>query len=342
MLANGQLDSSFGTAGVVLDPGPGNQEAEDLAIQPDGKIILIGSGSDAENQAFVALARFNPDGSLDTTFGTGGNVATFSPPNTGAAVYVVLLQPDGKIVLGGLFGKEGRRPPPAMAMVQRYNADGSLDASFGSGGIVLLQDGVIKALALQTDGKILVNIESLQPVLIERLLPDGTIDPSQVPGTIATTAHTGPGTIQPDGRFVLASPVLDKHDNDILTDVQTVRFTGDGAVDPSFASPFVEISPATDSSFRPLGAIALQADGKVIVGGVGVSPQSFAEFSLVRLNTNGIPDPLFGRAGRVDTALSPKDGGVALVSLLVQPDGKILALGYLDPLQGIALARYLP
>ncbi|MBA3963551.1 MAG: hypothetical protein H0X40_16850, partial [Chthoniobacterales bacterium] len=82
-LSNGRLDSSFGTAGVVLDPGPtnANREAEDLAIQPDGKIILVGSGQSSDaRQNFVALARFNPDGSLDTTFGTGGNVLTPAQP----------------------------------------------------------------------------------------------------------------------------------------------------------------------------------------------------------------------------------------------------------------------
>ncbi len=341
-LANGGLDSSFGTAGVVLDPGNGNGEAEDLAIQPDGKIILVGSGSDAQNQTFVALARFNPDGSLDTTFGAGGNVVTPSQPLSADEANVVLLQPDGKILIGGTSVKETEHPPPPVAMVQRYNADGSLDASFGNGGVLLLQDGNISALALQTDGKILLNIQNIQPVLIERLLPNGTIDPSQVPGTIATTAHTGPGTFQPDGRFVFASPVQDSHDTTDFTDVQTVRFTGDSAVDPSFASPFVEFGQAKDELGENLGSIALQADGKVIVGGVGVGPQFFPEFSLVRLNTNGSLDQLFGRSGLVNTAFSSKEGGVILTSLVVQPDGKILAVGYSLTSQGIALARYLP
>ena len=123
-----------------------------------------------------------------------------------------------------------------------------------------------------------------------------------------------------------------------FTDEQTVRFTGNGALDPSFARPILELN----QSYPAGNGIALQADGKVIVGGVGVAPSGFAEFSLVRLNTNGSLDQGFGRSGRVDTAFNSKEGGALPVSLVVQPDGRIVAVGVTGLDEALALARYLP
>src|SRR5450755_253614 len=118
---------------------------------------------------------------------------------------VVFLKPDGKIVIGGTSQLLTEFPPPPQAILLRYNTDGSLDTGFGNGGKVLLAPPFsnITALALQTDGKILTNVGS--PFV--RVLPNGAIAPSQVPGTIMETAHTGPGTFQPDGRYVLTGSV---------------------------------------------------------------------------------------------------------------------------------------
>ena len=155
-LPNGQLDPSFGTAGVVRDPGRSpnfNRAPQDLAIQSDGKIVVVGSAEsiDAEHN-FVALARFTPDGSLDATFGAGGNVHTPARQLSADTANVVLLQPDGKIVIGGTSVEQTEHPLPPRAILQRYNPNGSLDASFGQGGKIVfsLPNGDITALALQT------------------------------------------------------------------------------------------------------------------------------------------------------------------------------------------------
>ena len=125
-LANGQFDTSFGTAGVVTTPGP--MQISAITVQADGKILIGGFTNALNADADFALARYNTDGTLDTTFGSGGLVVTlFPPPVTGGAAQVVLEQPDGKIMAAGAN---------VNSVVVRYNSDGGIDDSFGSGGVV--------------------------------------------------------------------------------------------------------------------------------------------------------------------------------------------------------------
>jgi uncharacterized delta-60 repeat protein len=158
--ADGRLDPTFGNGGkVTTDFANSFDNANAVAIQSDGKIVVVGlmSGSAAIGGSDFAVARYNPDGSLDATFGTGGKVTTdFS--NTGDAAYAVAIQSDGKIVVAG-----GTTLGPNNTSdfgVVRYNADGTLDTSYGTDGLTLTDFSPsspnVTGMALQDDGKAVV------------------------------------------------------------------------------------------------------------------------------------------------------------------------------------------
>src|SRR6266576_4089512 len=155
---DGDLDPTFGTDGKVLtDFDHSTDIAHAVAIQADGKLVVVGTtyqDNDFSNEDF-AVARYNPDGTLDKTFGVGGKVQTDFPVLAAVASSVV-IQPDGKIVVAG-----GAFPLFTFAgdfKVVRYNSNGSLDTSFGNGGIVTTtfpEGSYAFDVALQADGKIL-------------------------------------------------------------------------------------------------------------------------------------------------------------------------------------------
>src|SRR5207244_2135037 len=126
----GDLDPSFGTGGQVITPiSSGYDAANALVVQPDGKLVAAGHAYNAGNIVF-ALVRYNADGTLDGTFGSGGKVTTVI--GTASRGTALVLQPDGKLVAAG-YTYNGKST--AFALV-RYNTNGSLDTSFGSGGKV--------------------------------------------------------------------------------------------------------------------------------------------------------------------------------------------------------------
>src|SRR5437762_4329916 len=152
---NGTLDQTFGTGGkmvAALDAGGDGSTA--IAFQPDGKIVTAGSVIHNNSTVAFVTARFNADGSLDQTFGNNGSVqTTFGDP--AAEGNDVVLQPDGKIIVVGFSGAGSYTDLNNFALV-RFNADGSLDQSFGSGGKIKSASGIATSAVLQTDGKIVV------------------------------------------------------------------------------------------------------------------------------------------------------------------------------------------
>jgi uncharacterized delta-60 repeat protein len=181
-LPNGTLDTSFGTSGTgkVLTPigSATPDEAYAVAVQTDGKIVAAGFTTNAGNRDF-AVVRYLSNGTLDPTFGTGGKVIT--PVGTGDDLAeAVVVQPDGKIIVAG-------SSTFVFALV-RYNADGSLDTGFGTGGKTLFSvstsGGLAHSVALQADGAILVGGSSvvnvgqsgLDKFTLVRFAPNGTVD----------------------------------------------------------------------------------------------------------------------------------------------------------------------
>ena len=151
---NGALDATFGTGGKVTTDFNGDDDAAfGVVLQPDGKIVAAGAAKTSYRGQDFALARYNPNGTLDATFGTGGKVTTDFNGDDDAA-FGVVLQPDGKIVAAGAAKTSYRGQDFALA---RYNPNGTLDATFGTGGKVTTDfngDDAAFGVVLQPDGKI--------------------------------------------------------------------------------------------------------------------------------------------------------------------------------------------
>ncbi|HET8676489.1 MAG TPA: hypothetical protein VFO63_11915, partial [Blastocatellia bacterium] len=185
LAAAGDLDTTFGNGGKVTTDFFGLlNEASDIALQPDGKIIAAGYTQTFTTDDDFALVRYNTDGSLDTTFASGGTLTTdfFGGSDQ---VNAVALQPDGKIVVAGYTVSPSRFTDFAFA---RYNSDGSLDSTFGVGGKVAVSFlntfSQATDLALQTDGKIVAAGHAFHSgdftfaFALARLNQDGSLDPS--------------------------------------------------------------------------------------------------------------------------------------------------------------------
>jgi uncharacterized delta-60 repeat protein len=219
--SNGSLDTSFGgTGSVITDFGVGSHYAEDLIIQNDGKIIAAGGGS-----GYFLLARYNVDGTLDTSFDGDGKVISYVVTNGGTtgSIMEIALQPDGKIVAVGFGAGQG-------GLVARYNVDGSLDTSFGTSGLVDHPDFfTIAGVGLQSDGKIVVN--GGQDWKASRLNTDGSID-ATFGGTGTIQVHaSGTGMnllVQPDGKIAMIG--TGSGNNKIIT----ARLNPDGTFDTTW------------------------------------------------------------------------------------------------------------
>ena len=186
------LDPTFGSGGSKVISFNGRAYAHDMAIQPDNKIILVSSCGTLEiAHVPFCLVRVNEDGSSDTTFKAGypftsswGVYTLFEPTYQGGAEGVV-LQPDGKVVAVG-FGPGGK-----VALI-RYNSDGSLDNTFGTGGIVLgPSNGTAEKAALQPDGKIVIVGTGGSGMFVARYLSNGTLDSSFGGGGVAAVPVKG-------------------------------------------------------------------------------------------------------------------------------------------------------
>ena len=163
--ADGGIDTTFGTGGrVTTDFGPYDDEANAVAIQSDGKIVAAGTTGGTDRD--FALARYNTDGTLDTTFGTGGRVTTYSSTDPSyfydATASAVAIQSDGKIVVAGYAYNSDQQVNYNQYdfALARFNTDGTFDSTFGTGGIVVTAVGpdvdydYAYAVTIQTDGKI--------------------------------------------------------------------------------------------------------------------------------------------------------------------------------------------
>ena len=330
--APGMLDSGFGASGVVASFLSSNgSNATALLLQPDGKIVAVGdANSPTDVSSGIGLARYQPNGSLDPSFGSGG-VVTTSIAGGQSFADAAVLQSDGKIVVAGEYDAQGS--PSAFALL-RYNSNGSLDSSFGTDGVVTTQvenvGSEASSVVLQPDGKIVAGGEATnsggQGSALVRYLSNGSPDTSFGSNGIVFDADGGQSgftavALQADGK------ILGVGHNTPLT-----RFDSDGAVDTGFGS--ADSPPAA-------AGLAVQTDGKIV--GVGGESDSFV---VVRVNSDGTNDLTFGSDGNVTTPIGA--GTTRASSVAVQPDGKLVVAGTSQANGGsgdqdlFTLARYNP
>lgn len=350
---DGTLDAGFGTGGKVATPiGTFHNFASAVAIQGDGKIVAAGTSSNGANFEF-ALARYHPDGTLDASFGAGGTATTPVGVSDAHATGVV-VQGDGKIVVGGYAGYTYAGADPDFALV-RYDADGILDTAFGAGGKVTTpvgasSDDVARGIAIQGDGRIVVAGSSSNGTdsnfALVRYNPDATLDTGfGAGGKVVAPAGMSSEfaeavTIQGDGKIVAAGASSTGTDSDFAL----ARYNPDGTLDAAFGTAGKVITPVGLANDVARG-IAIQGDGKIVVAGEAQHPYHIRSsyFALVRYEPDGSLDTGFGAGGKVTTAFDIREadsaGGVA-----IQADGKILVVGRSSNNTDLdfALARYWP
>jgi uncharacterized delta-60 repeat protein len=343
---DGTLDQSFGSGGkVTTDVEPGqNSYAQAAVIQTDGKIVAAGFAGPAGNQQF-ALVRYNPDGSLDQSFGTGGIVLTSFVSGGNAVAHSMALQPDGSLVVAGSFEPDPTQAASSFALA-RYTTSGSLDTSFGTGGLVTTSFGQYDAAAntvlVQPDGSIVAaghtsTSSSFFNFALARYHADGSLDPSFGTGGLVMTTFgqldDARGLVlQSDGKLVAAG----SYQNGTKVDVALARYNPDGSLDPSFGSSG-QVTTDLGGMNQSAGAVVVQPDGRLVAAGV-YAPLGPSQFFLARYNTDGSLDTTFGQAGLVLTNLSPSaNSGANALALL--SDGTLVAGG--DGNNEFALARYL-
>jgi uncharacterized delta-60 repeat protein len=350
----GDLDQGFGSGGKVITTFPGQLEslggAYAVGLQADGKIVAAGWSfpSAPGSHGRFALARYNVDGSLDTSFGTGGKVRTgFGSAN--AIARALALQADGKIVAAGT---------PGFSLA-RYKTDGTLDGDFGvsgtiSGNVGLGSDAF--ALSLQPDGKLVVagysvSSGSTTDFAVARYTIRGGLDDSFGRGGVATSDllpfdQAFAVAVQPDGK-ILAAGRASADVNFGPSLFALARYNPDGSPDVSFGQVGKVTTAFGSGAFDRVSAMALQSDGKIVVAGITETNvyNGASAFTVARYNPDGSLDNAFGTAGKAITTF-PKDSGIksdAALSLAVQPDGRIVVGGHATSGLGeFALARYNP
>lgn len=325
---DGTLDSAFGTDGIVIyDGGNGNDCGRLVAIQPDGKIVLTGYTHNGNNYDILTM-RLNVDGTPDSSFGNNG-IAVYDNASRSDKGRAIAIQSDGKIAVTA----RSKGNSTTIAMILRYNGDGTLDSTFGTNGVVIYEEGLgndgFRDVAIQIDGKIVVSgyskTDAGYVVLTARYNVDGTSDNTFGTDGVATYdgGHGNAGArgiaIQSDGKIVVSGGDYNGTDLDVLV----LRYNSDGTSDITFGTNGVaryDSGKGNDNGRR----LAIQGGNKIVV--TGNTPNGTdGDVLILRYNADGSPDSTFGSNGVVTlNIVTGKDYGEGVA---IQVDGKIVIAG---------------
>lgn len=301
--ADGSYDSGFGTNGIVItnfeesEHGNSQNTTRAIELQPDGKIILAGESGDLGQFENFAVARYNSDGTLDTTFGSNGklsiNIGTNSiGPYSIDGIYAVKLQSNGKIILAGYTDAQNSIEVYNSALV-RLNTDGTIDTSFGTNGKTITNipasSGGVCTISITNENAIIagsiINFNSNGNTKIGLLKYDsnGNLDTTFGTNGITMTQINDTAMIdtiwdialQQDGKIVAAGYSLNT-----TIDMVVLRYTSNGVLDTAFDTDGILV---TDFASAVDGALSLliQPDGKIVVGGLSGTAPDY-EFALAR------------------------------------------------------------
>jgi uncharacterized delta-60 repeat protein len=352
--------------GWALDPtfaGDGRQTTNftagfdaghDLAIQADGRIVVVGEASGSGGR--FAMARYDTDGSLDTTFGGGdGKVITNLTPNDDAA-RAVAIQPDGKIVVVGMAG---RRIAPSGFIVSRfavarYATDGTLDDTFGGDGKVFTDfsagEDVAEAVAIRGGTILAVGSSnfgcSCARFAFARYGDDGSLDATFSGDGTRTVAFPPFGgnaraaVVRGNGKIVAAGF------NSDLSSFVVARLLEDGSLDTAFSDDGRVVTRFGRGEAGAEG-VAVQSDGRIVVAGFTDLPHEFGDrfgpgkFALIRYLADGRLDPSFGGDGTVKVRFGRRHS--AAEDVAIEGDGDLVAVGGVSGRGGrFALVRLTP
>jgi uncharacterized delta-60 repeat protein len=330
-----------------------DQSVRSIALQPDGKILIAGEFTVADGAARGHVARLNPDGTTDFSF-----MNALAGAN--GVVYSAALQPDGKLLIGGTFQSVNGIAQPGVA---RLNTNGTLDTNFKAatgpdpvGVQIALQsdrkilvettvlngttthdtlyrlnvdgtrdtnwlvalDGPVTAMAQQSDGKIII-VGSFTPG-IARLTTNGIIDSTFLNGMSGVLGLTSCVAIQPDGKILIGGYFFFVNH---VARTRLARLNADGSVDSTFQNGMAGADGDPE-------AIVVQPDGKVLIGGYFNSINNIPRSGIARLNPDGSLDNNFQNG---------MAGANAVLSLVLQPDGKVLIGGGFTSVNGVTRYR---
>jgi uncharacterized delta-60 repeat protein len=325
---SGTLDTSFGNNGFATTQVSATYNfASATLVQPDGKILVVGdSGEPATYKATVV--RFNPDGTLDTSFGTGGNV-TITIPSAKSFGMDVALQNDGKIVVGARTWNN----VTGDFVLARLNTDGTFDSSFGTNGVVVANSGgsdVAASVLIADDGKIYLAGDSDSNFSVAKFNADGSLE--------TTFGNNGWATIIFDSASSYIQEIALQNDGNIVMggfaigaggrySMAAARMDANGVLDTSFGTEGkISFNFGIDHDIAT--CLGIQSDGKIILGGhtfIRSNPRLAYDFAVARLNTNGSLDSSYGNNG-ISTAQVVDEANYAN-GLKIQADGKVILGG---------------
>jgi uncharacterized delta-60 repeat protein len=344
--ANGTLDASFGKGGMVASVNTSAAALYPAGTANAGKIVAVGSVYSKKTGGEFSLTRYNSNGTLDTSFGTNGRVTTAFGGS--ASAQAVVVQPDGKVVVAGDYQNPSATLPGGFALA-RYNANGSLDTTFGSGGKVVtpLWGSNLHDVALQSNGEIVLVAQAAESVgqddhfAVARYNANGTLDTgfgadhngivllndtfADHPGVVPLSGFTNLAyeangvAIQPDGKIIAVGETYGNANGDGWL---VARFDTAGNLDPTFGINGMTLAwPSASLGWDQAFRAAVQTDGEIVVAG-GTSQAT--GFYVGRFDAAGALDSSFGTGGVVRTVIGT---GNQLRDMLLQPDGKIVVSG---------------
>lgn len=336
----GILDSTFGTNGVSAKPFPLGGGSSVL-IDKNKNIVVCGVNSSST----TSVARFKTNGSLDSTFGTNGKVVTPVGTGTNTGYGGMVIQTDGKIAVGGICSKDGKR----SFQLIRYNPNGTLDNTFNGNGIVITSFNNIgggdygEALTIQADGKIIEagtgwSDEGVRGFALARFNSNGSLDNTfGLNGKVLTqTVNLSPSatcvSVQKDGKILAGGYSWGASYESPFT---LLRYNQNGSLDNNFGTggrviTYFGVGGSGGDNYEnsEVYGMALQDDGKIILTGHSyVQPNTNIPIALVRYNTDGSLDSSFGIDGKVRTFSDSSNFNYLANAVTMQPDLKIIVVG---------------
>jgi uncharacterized delta-60 repeat protein len=354
-LPSGAFDTSFGGAGTgatIVQFGAGTMPQSiafysGLALQPDGKIVTCGIATDGSGNGNVLVARFTQAGTVDPSFGSAGRfVMQFGTAAMPASnLFGCTIDPNGRIV--GVGGRNDSGSTGTFVLVIRLNSNGSLDPSFGSGGVFTQQLGlgatpssVAADVVALGDGRLVFSMAATDSsgntaMGIGRLSANGGLDPSFGNGgeTVTTFPSSSPFSegvqiaLQPSGKFVVSGDGRDAMGHGAFT---MARYTSSGNLDAAFGSSGLVVNQLSTAATPSSAAIGLvvQPNGKPVLLGTAVDASGNSPLTLVRYNVDGnFVDPTFGGGVVQHQFASGSMANTTPIGGTFTPSGKLIVVG---------------
>ncbi|MEO6218975.1 MAG: T9SS type A sorting domain-containing protein [Ginsengibacter sp.] len=348
---DGSIDQNFGDNGTQITMFPGRSTSNSVTTQADGKVVVAGyTDLGSSDYMYFAIARYNTDGTPDSTFNGSGKqttdfefqipdrYGTFMPVHF-ANANAVKIQNDGKIVVAG-FANDGGDLRFAVA---RYNPDGLLDSTFDTDGLQTTKINALQAQArsivIQNDGKIVLSGKAddygnSNTLAVVRYNSDGSLD-SNFDGDGISVLTTGYDVVltdlpvqsvalQIDGKIVVSGYTSTAGSNDFFA----ARLNANGSMDNTFDNDGV-VTTDVNSSDDYAGSVLIQNDGKILIAGTSAyypATGYYSKFDIIRYNLNGSTDINFGNNGKLQDNFSAK--ATYFKKSELQKDGKLISVGY--------------